>query len=302
MGVENKNEFRQTAQRIKQLQMALSKGIPTHSLIQISKQCFDDVKEKPYAIIALSNIIKENVGELEKTEILASSTPLLDFFMHAFKYREEYDGHDENHEIVVDLVEKSVGEAFMTFALKLALDDFKPLYYRLFNLALDSHNLDGITTLFHITEQIANKLKSLFSFVCEMLVQKATTVLQDLSKKAEEVSMNDYKDSRRRIIATSYVLDALASMYKYNRIDSLLMKSYEDHVNAIIEHLNGNNITSDGFLTKKKNCISQLASTTEDETQWKYLNYQVLMLIRSKSLAIRMAVLDIVEAFVQNRG
>ena len=215
--VENKNEFRQTAQRIKQLQMALSKGIPTHSLIQISKQCFDDVKEKPYAIIALSNIIKENVGELEKTEILASSTPLLDFFMHAFKYREEYDGHDENHEVVVDLVEKSVGEAFMTFALKLALDDFKPLYYRLFNLALDSHNLDGITTLFHITEQIANKLKSLFSFVCEMLVQKATTVLQDLSKKAEEVSMNDYKDSRRRIIATSYVLDALASMYKYNR-------------------------------------------------------------------------------------
>ena len=80
------------------------------------------------------------------------------------------------------------------------------------------------------------------------------------------------------------------------------MKSYEDHVNAIIEHLNGKNITSDGFLTKIKNCISQLASTTEDETQWKYLNYQILMLIRSKSLAIRMAVLDIVEAFVQNRG
>ena len=214
--LENKNEFRQTAQRIKQLQMALSKGIPTHSLIQISKQCFDHVKEKPYAIIALANIIKENVGGLEKTEILASSTPLLDFFMHAFKYREEC--HDDDHEVVVvDLVEKSIGEAFMTFALKLALDDFKPLYYRLFNLALDSHNLDGITTLFHITEQIANKLKSLFSFVCEMLVQKATTVLQDLSKKEDEVSKNDYKDGQRRIIATSYVLDALASMYKYNR-------------------------------------------------------------------------------------
>ena len=89
------------------------------------------------------------------------------------------------------------------------------MYYRFFNLALDSQNLDGITTLFHITEQIANKLKSLFSFVCEMLIQKATSVLQDLSKKAEEVSTN--KDSRRRIIATSYVLDALASMYKYNR-------------------------------------------------------------------------------------
>ena len=212
----NKNEFRQTAQRIKQLQMALSKGIPTHSLIQISKQCFDDVKEKPYAIIALSNIIKENIGELEKNEILASSTPLLDFFMHAFKYREQQ-SHDDDDEVVevIDLVEKAVGDAFMTFALKLALDDFKPLYYRLFNLALDSQNLDGITTLFHITEQIANKLKSLFSFVCEMLVQKATSVLQDLSKKAEEVSAN--KDCRRRIIATSYVLDALASMYKYNR-------------------------------------------------------------------------------------
>ena len=52
------------------------------------------------------------------------------------------------------------------------LDDFKPVYYQLFNLTLDSQNLDGITTLFRITKQIANKLKSLFSFVCELLVMQ----------------------------------------------------------------------------------------------------------------------------------
>ena len=80
-------EYRQSSHRIKQFQMALSRGISTHTLISISKSCFDNIKKNPYAVIALANIVKENIGELDKTDVLASSTPLLDFFMHVFKFR-----------------------------------------------------------------------------------------------------------------------------------------------------------------------------------------------------------------------
>ena len=80
-------EYRQSSHRIKQFQMALSRGISTHTLIAISKSCFDNIKKNPYAVIALANIVKENIGELDKTDVLASSTPLLDFFMHVFKFR-----------------------------------------------------------------------------------------------------------------------------------------------------------------------------------------------------------------------
>ena len=269
-------EYRQIGHRIKQFQTALSKGISTHSLISISKTSFDTMVECPHGIIALANIIRDNISELDKSEVMASSTPLLDMFMHAFKYRENCRQELSTNE--AHAVEEAIGGAFVSFALKLSLDDFKPFYYRIFNLALDVDNLEGVSTLFHITAMVANKLKSLFGFVCEMVAQKSTSILQEIAKKKNV-------DDCRQTTAIGYVLEALAEIYKYNRVDSLLMKNYEDHVNSITEHLDGEN-TSDEFLGKVKDCLGQLAATTEDDTQWKYLNYQVLMLIRSRNTLV----------------
>lgn len=125
-----------------------------------------------------------------------------------------------------------------------------------------------------------------------MIVQKATGILQNCKDKREEAT--------KKTMLT-FIFEALAAIFKYNRVDSLLMKSYEDHVNALLEHLDGT-IHEDVFLDKLRECLGELAATTEDETQWKYLNYQVLMLIRNQNSKIRMAVLDIVEVFVEKRG
>ena len=268
-------EYRQIGHRIKQFQTALSRGISTHSLISISKTSFDTMVESPYGVIALANIIRDNISELDKSEVMASSTPLLDMFMNAFKYRENC---QKLSTIEAHAVEEAIGGAFMSFALKLSLEDFKPFYYRIFNLALDIENLEGVSTLFHITAMVANKLKSLFGFVCEMVVQKSTSIMQEIAKKKNV-------DDSRQTVAIGYVLEALAEIYKYNRVDSLLMKNYEDHVNSITEHLDGEN-TNEEFLGKVKDCLGQLAATTEDDTQWKYLNYQVLMLIRSRNTLV----------------
>ena len=108
-----------------------------------------------------------------------------------------------------------------------------------------------------------------------MIVQKATTILQEASKEKLE-SKSDM---------LCYILDALSSIFTFSRVDSLLMKSCEDHVNAILEFLDGSYL-DDKFLEKIKLCLGQLAATTDDETQWKYLNYQVLMIIRNKSAKV----------------
>jgi U3 small nucleolar RNA-associated protein 10 len=49
-------------------------------------------------------------------------------------------------------------------------------------------------------------------------------------------------------------------------------------------------------------CLAALAGSTDDETQWKYLNYQVLLNLRSSSPGVRMCVLGIVNAFVERKG
>ena len=45
---------------------------------------------------ALANILRENVSELDKAAALAVSAPLVDFFQHAFKYRQVSWLHDYN--------------------------------------------------------------------------------------------------------------------------------------------------------------------------------------------------------------
>ena len=223
------------------------------------------------ALVALSLIIQESLTQVKKSDIVASSTMTMDLFLHVFKTcREDNFSSNESHEI-----EEAFGEAFLTFGLKVSLEDFKPLYYKLFSLALDVENVASVSTMFHITTLVGNKLKSLFSFVCEMIVQKATTILHEASKEKLE--------SKSEMLC--YILDALSSIFTFSRVDSLLMKSYEDHVNAILEFLDGSYL-DDKFLEKIKLCLGQLAATTDDETQWKYLNYQVLMIIRNKSAKV----------------
>ena len=46
--------------------------------------------------------------------------------------------HSFPSKIDVDMVENKQIEAFLALALKLPLDDFKPMFYRLFNLAVVS--------------------------------------------------------------------------------------------------------------------------------------------------------------------
>ena len=228
-------------------------------------------KEDPAAIVALAAIMEDNVANVNKSEVLSSSTLSMEFFMEAFQYRQQSLS-------MVEEVEEALVATFLAFGLRLSLDEFKPMYYKLFNLALDVENLDGIATMFHLSSLVAKKLKSLFSFVCERIVQKATSILQDCGGKNKE-------DSDKKKNMLTHIFEALASIFKYNRVDSLLMKSYEDHVNAILDHLDGT-ISDDTFLDKLKECLGELATTTEDETQWKYLNYQALMMIRNKSTKV----------------
>ena len=124
----------------------MSKGIPTHSLIDIASKCHDELsKESSQCIIALANILKDNVSQLDKNGALAVSGQFLDYFLNAFKYRQSFRTNAENvtatfHQNKIDItsVENKLIEAFLSLALKLPLDDFKPMFYRLVNMAVVS--------------------------------------------------------------------------------------------------------------------------------------------------------------------
>ena len=88
--------------------------------------------ESHLCVIALSNILRDNVAPLDKATALSVSTPFLAYFIDAFKYRKQAASEDNNFlsQAEITLVEDELIETFMTLSLKMSLDDFKPMFYR----------------------------------------------------------------------------------------------------------------------------------------------------------------------------
>eukprot|EP00095_Tigriopus_kingsejongensis_P008024 maker-scaffold1494_size38455-snap-gene-0.15 protein:Tk08024 transcript:maker-scaffold1494_size38455-snap-gene-0.15-mRNA-1 annotation:"hypothetical protein DAPPUDRAFT_192569" len=298
------DQTRHLKSRIRNLQQSMAQGIPTHSLLSICRDCFDDLKGETESVCTLLTILQENVSELNKVKAMAISAPFMDFFLHAFKYRESM--YKTLPIEKINQVEESIIEAFLALTLKLSLDDFKPLFYRVFNLSLDAadSNINGTITVFHITLEVAKRLKSLFEFICETLIQKASHVLNHYSGN-NFAAMKKVGQERLALQMVLYTLESLQTMFTYNKLESILTKSYEDHVNSLLAFLefpfeSDANLTM--FLEGLTSCLAQLALSTEDETHWKYLNYQVLLNLRSSSSKIRFAVLNMITRFVEKKG
>ena len=246
----------------------------------------------------------------------------------------------DSNALEVDAVEDKLIETFLALALKLPLDDFKPMFYRLFNSSMNddpsagAKYVDGLTSVFRITGAIARRLKSLFGFVAENVVQQATKILNTFSKdtfaiceqimkaEGENFARNDSANEKDLVVLVTSIFDAISAIFSFNRLDDsegspnsggqiqLQMKAYEDHVNAILNYFeapfNEAKKEDDQFVETMYDtmevCVGHLASSTDDETQWKYLNYQVLLYVRHNSYKIRLRVLQIVSIFLDKKG
>ncbi len=232
-------------------------------------------------------------------QALSLSSTFIDFFVRALEYRRVVEGkrdpYSTSNTESVDFVEGETIQAFLSLTLKLALDDFKPIFYRVFNPNSDVSDRAALTTSYHVAQSAAARLKSLFEFVCESLVQRTTTVLDHYCKAAkesgEEVDENLFE----------FALGALSEVFAHNRLDGLLTKSYEEHVDALLSVFEAA-AGQPEVLQALTDCLSRLASGTQDDAQWKYLNYQVLLCLRSPRVEVRRRVLATVAGFVEARG
>jgi U3 small nucleolar RNA-associated protein 10 len=56
------------------------------------------------------------------------------------------------------------------------------------------------------------------------------------------------------------------------------------------------------MYNKLGDCLGNLCLSTEDETQWKHLNYQVLLYVRHNSPKVRLRVISIISCFLDKKG
>ncbi|CAB4054585.1 UTP10 [Lepeophtheirus salmonis] len=257
---------------IKNLMLTLSSGIPTQSLINISLKCFQQLRDTPSSLDNLLEILKESLSNLSKKEAMTLCPPLMDFFTLAFRYRLE----NENNQ--VDMIESSVIETFLTLTLKLPLDDFKPLFYRVLNSP---------------EETCHPVISKLIAHLSKRFIKKEVDGIEDKIL----VPSLDSEDEQ----TVAFALEGLETILTYNKAETVMGSNYEDNVNVILNHYEIEK-PSDTMLERMNACVSVLANSMEDDSQWKYLHYQVLLNLRSTNVKIRKYILKLISEFVDSRG
>ena len=83
-------------------------------------------------------------------------------------------------------------------------------------LGSDGDDIDGMKTMFHLTEIVAQKLKTLFGFISETLVQKTTNILNAYSKDDFQKLTN--VPEAKAVQLVSQMLAALTVVFTHNQV------------------------------------------------------------------------------------
>jgi len=264
-----------TSPRASALLSCLASSLPSHTILALAPMLLKTVWKEPPALPPLVAFIAEALRRLERPQLASVSKDFVAVFTAALAYRAE--AGESADESVVTKVEEATITSFLSVALRLSLEDFKPLFQRL--LAINQESEPHLVTVFQLTSRVAEKLKSLFNFGVENVV---TAVVATLAVE-------------RKAALQGALLSALASLLSYNKVETLGLVQYESLVTSLLQ---------DWLLTSPllAPALSKLASATSDDTKWKFLHYQLLLGLRDPRSAVRAAILGVLKDSVTDRG
>ena len=262
-----------TIGRSKMLLSCLATTIPPHTTLSLSTQLLEKVWCEASSVPAFVNFVADNCKRLERNQLSSVSKQVVELFTMALGYRTK-PGIDMDS---VNQVEESIISAFLTIALRLSLEDFIPVYHKLVSLHMVGTN-SQLTTMFNLTSKVASKLKSLFSFGVESCLVGVTNILKE-ERPAELVSA---------------CLNSLTMVMTYNKVEMITIVQYEQLVATLLSPL----VLTSPSLSP---CLVQLTISTPDDTNWKHLHYQLLLILRDSRASIRLMILSVLTKCVTDR-
>ena len=231
-----------TSGRAVSLLSCLAASVPPHTVLGTGTALLEQVWVEPSAVPPFVGFVAETCRRLERGQLASVSKEVVGLFTVALSYRSR-EGR-EQAEAKVEEVEQAVITSFLSVALRLSLEDFKPVYQRL----VTQHQEGGheqLTTLFCLTLRVAERLKSLFSFGLESTVVLVTSSLI----------------TERPPGLVRAALASLAALLSYVRLEEggLSLQQYEKLVTCLLSpHL----LPDPGLPA----ALAQLAASTGDHT------------------------------------
>ncbi|XP_054899068.1 HEAT repeat-containing protein 1 isoform X2 [Poeciliopsis prolifica] len=275
--------------RLSSLRNTLATNLPPRVLLPTMSRCYSCmVEDRKDQLAALMSILQEHIGHMEREQLSTNQSELTTFFLTSLNFRAE---HCQGDLEKAWQVEGGVIDCLITMVMKLSEVTFRPLFFKLFDWT-KSNSKDRLLTFYRLCDRIAERLKGLFVLFAGNLVKPMADVLRQTdSAKTDELIFDSDRYEEKNCLLLRLVLDVLQKISLYDthkflsreRADALLGPLVDQLENS----LGGPQVYQNRVVQHLVPCVGQFAVALADDSQWKTLNYQILLKTRHSDSTVR---------------
>uniref|UniRef100_A0A8C2IB72 HEAT repeat-containing protein 1 n=1 Tax=Cyprinus carpio TaxID=7962 RepID=A0A8C2IB72_CYPCA len=278
----------QLSVRLSSLSTTLATKVPPRVLIPTITKCYCTmVDAQQNRLGPLMIILKEHITHMEKDQLNNHQSELTSFFLSALDFRAQ---HCQGDLQKTGEIEGYVIDCLLVMVMKLSEVTFRPLFFKLFDWSkMDGASKNRLLTFYRLADSIANKLKGLFVLFAGQLVKPISELLRQLN--ISHTGNNVTKSS----LLLQHVLDCLHKIFLYDTQRFLSKERADALLGPLVDQLEnmlgGDEIYKTHITKHLVPCIAQFAVAMGDDSQWKVLNYQILLKTRHSSPKVRFSAL-----------
>lgn len=250
------------------------------------------VVDKKGQLAALMSILKEHIGHMEKDQLNHHQSELTSFFLAALDFRAER-GQGELEKTAE--IEGGVIDCLLAMVMKLSEVTFRPLFFKLFDWS-KSDSKERLLTFCRLSDRVAERLKGLFVLFAGNLVKPFADLLrQTNSSETGERLFASCRGEEKSSLLLQYVLDCLHKIFLYDTQRFLSKERADALMGPLVDQLEnmlgGDQVYQQRVIQHLVPCVGQFSVALADDTQWKTLNYQILLKTRHADSKVRFSAL-----------
>uniref|UniRef100_A0A671Q1S7 HEAT repeat-containing protein 1 n=1 Tax=Sinocyclocheilus anshuiensis TaxID=1608454 RepID=A0A671Q1S7_9TELE len=282
----------QLSVRLSSLSATLATKVPPRVLIPTITKCYCTmVDAQQNRLGPLMIILKEHITRMEKDQLNNHQSELTSFFLSALDFRTQ---HCQGDLKKTGEIEGYVIDCLLVMVMKLSEVTFRPLFFKLFDWSkMDGASKNRLLTYYRLADSIANKLKGLFVLFAGQLVKPISELLHQLN--ISHTDDDDEDNVAKSSLLLQHVLDCLHKIFLYDTQRFLSKERADALLGPLVDQLEnmlgGDEIYKTHITKHLVPCIAQFAVAMGDDSQWKVLNYQILLKTRHSSPKVRFSAL-----------
>ncbi|GAB6029136.1 HEAT repeat-containing protein 1 [Chamberlinius hualienensis] len=266
------------------IRLNLSRKIELRILFPAVKTCFKRlVSDNAHNVVPLMHITTESLRAAENA-VSYWNEFLSDFFFQALDYRSE---HKDDLDMVT-LVEKSLFEPILVLVLKMSEVTFKSFFLKFFNWAtITGGSKERVFTFYNLTDDIADKLKSLFVLFAGDIILHMISLLE-----SNNSSISTFADEHMNDKLLNNVFDILYKCFVNDTQGFINNERYEALMTPLVDQLDNESGDYADRLKHLIPCLSNMTQAVTPDVNLQLFVNQILYKTRSSSSKVKCAALE----------